>query len=384
MLFRRVLGFCLPAVLLSISQADAQNAATKTPVPAYGSIYVEIKKPFFNREWPIAMTVERQRAVMLDLLRSKYGHRGTRTLFKDLAGHGAVDLSIPGVTKNLLLTTSDNPNVAKGARRTQLYVTKLSHDPRFKILALNEPVKTPLGNTDKDLRYSIPSTGTTGRIEIKDLQLDSQRRNVKAYMRQMDKMHSEFRRTGELQSFLNRRDVTPELKAYARDRGITVYENVVTGEQSAKIKGANRIETVIDDMARRHIAVGRTRVLSGGSSTAFGLLLTYEAVPQAWHDVRDLIESENRNEQRVLRALHGTTLSASGLAQTVAGGSTLMRSVVTNARTLEFFTATGRWGGGIATATFLIAEGIIIWQYNAGQLTPREFWSHEAGLVGAL
>jgi hypothetical protein len=372
------------AVALSGSQARPQTMSAAPPRPAFGSSYPDIKKPHFHRNWPGAKTYEQQRELMLGIFRSKYGGQGSRNLLKDLAGHGEVDLSIPGVAKNLLLATADNSNVARGAMRTHLYVAQMANDPRFQILSLNETVKTPLGNSDKDIRYLNLTSRTTGRIEVKNVNLDSQRRNMRAYRLQMDKMHNEYLRTGELQTFANRYEVALELKVHAAQRGIPVYEKVVTGEKSGTIPGVTRMESVLDDLNRRHFAVGQARTFGGGTSTALGLLLIYQTLPQTMHDVRDLIDPENRDKQHMLRALRGTTLSSSGAAMTVAGASTLATLVVTNAKALEILVATGRWSGAAATVTFLVAEGFVIWQYNAGHLTSREFWGHEAGLVGGV
>ena len=163
-----------------------------------------------------------------------YGRRGLNSIFKNFEGDFAFDPTIPGVEKNLRLAASQNANVRKGAVRTHLYQTKVQNDPRFKVLAVNELVyDSGTGKllTDRDIVFQHRATGIIGRIEVKNISLESQRSSLENYKVQINKMAAEMERTGQPQAWVNRQEVSAQLKQYANSKGIPVYENVITGER---------------------------------------------------------------------------------------------------------------------------------------------------------
>jgi len=308
------------------------------------------------------------------MARAKYGQRGLDGLFKNFAGEGTIDPRIPGVEKNFRLTLSDNTAVAKGARRTHLYATKIYNDGRFKLLALDQPTSTSLGATDRDIVYRHLESGTVGRIEVKEISMATQRANLKKYMVQIDKMAIEMRETGQLQAWVNRDAVIPAIRRYAAGFGIPVYENVATGRVSSLREGTTRIESVLDNLAGRATAHNRARILMGNSSAAFGLIVLYQSAPPAWNELMLALNAGSRSERNLLRLGQHASYASSGGAMVVFGA----------AKAIDGFATVTRLAGPIATVAFLAGEGFVIAQYMRGHMAYREFLAHESGLVGGL
>ncbi len=292
--------------------------------------------------------------------------------------------------KNIRLATSSNPNVAKGYRRTHLYATKLHNDIRFDLLALDELQYDADGSiqTDKDIRYRHRATGTAGRIEVKEWKVETQKKDWakpnSKLRRQLDLMAQEYRRTGEVQVWANRRAAIPELRQYATQKGVLVFGHVVTGEKSAKLPGNVRFEELMDLLDRQHTVVARARFLTGGAQIGFGLLLAYRALPAAVEDLQLLRDPTTRSEATLLRFGERANLATSGVATTLSGGTSLATSFTTNTQALTRLTTISRASGGVAVVTFLAAEGFIVMQYAQGHLTNRQFASGQATLAGGV
>jgi len=181
------------------------------------------------------------------------GQNGWRLekMFKDFNGKNYLDPTIPGVTKNLNALDSLSWQQAKGAARTLLYATKAYQDPRFQLVAVDQPVNASYGRTDKDLVLRHRQTGQRSRIEVKDVKPASQRADLERIKGQINKMAAEYKSTGELQVWANRQETIPAIKEYAKQKGVPVYE---------KTKQAD-FTKVLDDLDNRSVI--ETRMAAG-------------------------------------------------------------------------------------------------------------------------
>ena len=93
---------------------------------------------------------------------------------------------------------------------------------------------------------------------------------------------------------MNRREVIPELKAYARNRGVPVYENVVTSQRGL---GPNQVsfDQVLQDM-HRQAAGGHIRLLTGGAEVGLGMLMLAQAGSAVYEDLRIVADPTTRSE----------------------------------------------------------------------------------------
>lgn len=303
-------------------------------------------------------------------------------MYHNFEGSGTIDPRIPGIEKNIRLTTSDNPSVALGAKRAQLYANRIHNDPRFQLLGMNTITDTPLGKTDKDIRFRHSGSGSVGRMEVKDVRPTWQRRDLAHLKGQIDKMAWSQRVTGELQCYVNRRAVIPELKAYAASKGVAVYENVATGEKSRRAAGKTSIDDVLAKEHQRATIVGRTAIIRGGAATGIGILLMGQSSRSAYHELH-LLRSPGEGGSPLMLG-HHSAMAGSGASMTVAGGASLAPRFITSERALRFLTGTSRVAGPAAVVFFLTAEGFAVSAYWSGDLSNREFWTMQANLGGGL
>ncbi len=351
--------------------------------PSYGASYSEIKTWFEQRN---AVSLLEQRRVddLRRVVRSRYGQRGLDRLYHNFEGTGAVAPRIPGVAQNVLLTASDNPNLARGARRTQLYANRIHNDGRFQLLSLNEVDTTPLGKTDKDIVYRHTPSGTKGRVEVKDVRPASQRADLPRLKRQIDKMAYSYRNTGQHQALINRQEVIPEIKAYARAKGVQVYENVATGDQSVRKSGTTSIDAVLDDLHRQGIIAGRLTVIRGGAGVGFGVLMAVKSgldVHREWVILRN---PQTVGEGSILRLAQHGSFTMTGVGTAVAGGAQVGTVLVTSERAITILTKVGRVSGGAAVVFFLLAEGFAVTAWSQGELGTDEFLALQATIGGGV
>ena len=256
-----VLGGLLGSVI-------AQAKTAVQVMPRRGVPYSELRT-WHEQAMALGPTTEQKLEYLRHIVRNgTFGQRGLEHMFKDFAGSGAFDPATPGMEKNLRLTGSLNRSVALGAARNHLYAVQVQKHPEFTLLALDKPVLGISGKivTDKDIYFQHRETGRLCRIESKDVRTDSQRADVLHYKRQIAIMAAEYRATGELQAYVNRREVIPELKAFARKLGVPVYENVVTRN---RVVGSRQMpfDEVLNDIHRQAGLYGRTRLLASGGVT---------------------------------------------------------------------------------------------------------------------
>jgi hypothetical protein len=374
----------LAVILLGIGHRTVYGQVTAA-APRYGAAYAEIKTYHEQAQaLDLSASAEDRLANLRNILRAKYGDRGLNSLFKNLAGPGAIDPTIPGVEMNLRLTTSDSSAVAKGHLRSHLYATKLFHDPRFRLLGMDQPTATPIGATDKDIVYLHVSTGTTGRIEVKEVAPESQRANLPTYKMQLEKMALARERTGELQTWANRKEIIPELREFGERLGVSMRGNVVTGEQSRLKQGTKTIESLYDELDARHAIYGRARVIEGSASAAFGVLLLYQSGPAALSEGKQFFDPIARSTDVGLKFGRDVSYTVAGLALTAKGTAILAARLSSNPVMLGRLTTIGRFSGPIATLAFLTGEGFAVSRYFSGYISGREFAIQSAGLAGGF
>lgn len=355
------------------------------PSPVRGTPYAQM------RTWhEQSLLLQPTQAERLEMLRTlvragPLGQRGLERMFQNLEGAGVFDPTIPGVEKNLRLTASWNLNVSKGAARNHVYAVRVARDPSFRLLAVDWPLFDPAGRmlTDKDLLFQHRPTGTRCRIESKDVQPESQRRALAHYQTQIDKMAAEYRRTGELQAFVNRRAVVPELKDYARRQGVPVYENVVTSERNLGA-GQTRFDAVLADMRRQATIRASLKLWQGGAQAGLGVAVLAEAIPALCEDFAGGADADASSETPWVRtAQHGALAAGGGLMMTsgtIGLGSRFSPAVAGGSRWM----ALGRWSGRAGAAAVVAADAFVVWQYQQGWLTPRQFWSAQSGFAGGI
>jgi hypothetical protein len=197
----------------------------------------------------------------------QYGQRGLDSLFKNFEGKGFIEPTIPGVTKNLRTLNSLSAQQAKGAARTLLFAIKAYQDPRFQLVAVDQPVTASYGRTDKDLVLRYRQTGQRSRIEVKDVKPDSQRADLERIKGQIYKMAAEYKRTGELQAWANRQETIPAIKEYAKQKGVPVYER--TKQQS--------FTKILDDLDNRSVFETRIAAIKWLGRAGTVGIVAYEA-----------------------------------------------------------------------------------------------------------
>ena len=319
------------------------------------------------------VTKSEKLAWMRDQVRDgRYGQRGLDNLFKDFEGKSYIEPTIPGVTKNFNALNSLSPQQAKGAARTLLFATRVYQDPRFQLVAVDQPVNASYGRTDKDLVLRHRQTGQLSRIEVKDVKPASQRADLERIKGQIDKMAAEYKSTGELQAWANRQETIPAIKVYAIEKGIPVFETTKQSEFSK----------VLDDFDRRSIEQTRMNFASGGFSTGVGLMLLYSST----HELLELSQAETDDfavrlkigEQGAM-LVAGGGLTASGLAQ--FGSQFASKGSVVAKLPLGGVT---KWGGRLGFAGILTAEGFAIAEYKTGAINNRQFYTMQSSLGGGL
>ena len=234
----------MKSIFIFLSLLICTDALAKMPYPEIKTLH--------EQAMMVAPTKAQKLQYIRDtVLKGKNGGVRLVKVFENLEGRMEIDPDIPGLSKNILLTASDNPNVVTGAVRNHLYATRVFHDSRFKLLSMDEPQYGLDGKmiTDKDIVFEHRLTGIRCRIESKNVKLSSQISNRQKYMNQIDKMADEFDKTGELQAWVNRGKVDPILKCYAESTGIPVFDQISTGEKAlaqALVKGKPHFTYVLD------------------------------------------------------------------------------------------------------------------------------------------
>jgi hypothetical protein len=301
---------------------------------------------------------------------SKVGERGLKNIFKNFEGQYAIDPTIPGVWKSVLMQKSPSAAQVKGYRRELLYASAIYSDKRFELKEMNAFRKRPWGNTDADIVFRHKASGLSGRIEVKDYSISSQVTNREDLKRQIDKMAKEARYTGQIQFWMNRRDAHPEIKRYASEKGVIVLDNVKTGHVTKGLlidEAMNRVEW---EMLRKD----RARTVLSRGQAAFGAWTLVDAAPKVWGDVKAISNSNDRSIQTWLRmGEHGSNALAGGGMVLSDGALTASKFAADNMQGRLY--RMGRAGGIASVAALGLGEAFLISRYATGDVSSQEFWT---------
>lgn len=320
-----------------------------------------------------APTKSEQVEAMRTVIRTSHvEERGLRNIFKNFESNYALDPTIPGVWKSVLMQRSSSAAQVKGYRRELLYAINIYNDNRFNLESMNAYRNRSWGNTDADIIFRHKATGLYGRIEVKDYSTRSQVAKRKDLERQIDKMAKEGRHTGQIQFWINRRDVTPDIMSYASDKGVIVFENVKTGHTTTghpMDEANNRIDKEI-------LRKERARAVLAKGQAAFGAWTLADATPKVWGYVQAISNSNDHSFQAWLRMGEHVSNAVAGGGMALSGG-TLSASNYANGNMREVLYRMGR-SGSIASVTALgLGEGFLISRYVIGDVSSQEFWTSQ-------
>lgn len=310
---------------------------------------------------------------------SDYRQRGLNRIFGNFEGRHSLDPRIPGVEESILKVKSSSRSQAKGYVRELLYAKAFHNDPRFQLIAMNEIITRPWGNTDADIRFRYGRHGLYGRIEVKDVSPSSQSTDRRRIKGQIDKMASEYRHTGQLQAWANRREVLPAIKEYAKQKGIPVFEKVSTGQ--VNLKNGMTSTTFLNEIARQTAELQRVRAVQGGAQLGFGLWLLRDTAPAARSDLQMLLDSNTRYDEAWRRFGEHGSLAAAGGAMSVSGAA-LLGSQYANQEWQGRLYRLGRFSGAASALAFASGEAFMISRYLNDDVSSREFWTSQWILGG--
>jgi hypothetical protein len=325
------------------------------------------------------------RAERLEALRdivraSRYGERGLDRMFRNFDGRYTIDPRIPGVEDSVLKLTSPSRFQAKGYAREILYAIEFHNDPRFTLVEMNRKLQRPWGNTDADLIVRYGQRWLYGRVEVKEATIVSQASDMQRIKAQIDKMALEFRRTGQLQVWANRREIHPEIRRYAQRKGIPVFENVSTGNSNP-----SRTMTAQDfkaEVARQASVIQRARAIQGGVQAGYGVWMLWNAAPASWADLQTVLESNTRTGEAWNRLGEHGSFTIAGGAMTISG-SALLASQYASGTLQGNLYYIGRAGGIVSLVALASGEGFMIYRYRSGDVSSREFWTSQWVLGGS-
>jgi hypothetical protein len=242
---------------------------------------------------------ERLAAIRSLVLASPVRARGLEQIYHNFDGRYAIDPTIPGVEKSILTQLSSSKQQAKGYRREVLYAVAYYNDPRFSLIEMNRPLRRAWGNTDADLVIQHRQTGQSGRIEVKDYSVNSQRTNLQKLKGQIDKMSLEGRKTGQLQFWMNARPVIPQIYQYAEKAGVRISGNVKTGKTVAP--GSISIAEAMNQHEKQFVRANLNRASIGAGGLAFSAWGLKNSLPQAMADINEARDPATRSTQALLR-----------------------------------------------------------------------------------
>jgi hypothetical protein len=190
-------------------------------------------------------------------------------------------------------------------------------------------------------------------------------------------MAREFKRTGELQIYISSHETPQNIKDYARQNGVAVYDDI--HQKDFRDKVLNEIKSA-SDLKTRSSLVG------GAGEIGIGIWMLAQSAPETLADLEDVLNSDTRNKQAILRLGENGTMSLSAISLSAAGASRLIgySRLVSNVRTLNGLGAVSKWGGRGGVALFLISEGFVIAEWQTGGLDDRQFYTIQGGLGGGL
>lgn len=257
-----LLVFATSSLLFSVYGLcpNAVSAVTISPTvaaPQYGSPYPLIRD-WGNLRSGLERTSEQIRIDHARVLKARLGTSGVTRIFGHPLGPVNIPIGTPGLEETVRLSSSSNRNVARGHRRELVYANRLASNPDIEIEGFGRRVRTASGMTDADLEFRDRRSGVRYRAEIKEVQPTNFER-TKATA-QIDKMVEDGRRTGRKPIYVNRHGVPAWLQEYATQKGVPMYQNVVTGEKSALRPGNLSLEDVGKDLQKSGGRIGRSEL----------------------------------------------------------------------------------------------------------------------------
>ena len=332
-------------------------------------------KPTITAAFAEGSSLEARKFAVLKAAETAYGKNAA----KALGGSESVLARIKGGEALAKRFGVDNRSVRKGALRASRVGQSIDADPRFKLLAFDQPVYDRRGRllTDRDIVYRHRSTGMLGRMEVKDVTPESQKSSSRKYKRQIRLMAEEQLRTGQTQAFVNRRSVIPSLHEYAAQRGVRVYENIVTTTNSLAAPNTIHINNVLEDLDR----VARTQTGIRRAGLGLGVAAaTLEAIQsvRAWNDYL-------AGDDSVLEASYHTALTGAAGSFAARGiASEILTRVNPSGRTAAILGGLKKYSTPFAVGLTGVSTGIRGYQWYSGELTTREFVTEASGNVGGL
>ena len=310
---------------------------------------------------------------------SPYGERGLTHIFKNFEGSHTIDPRIAGVEQSVRLLTSASQQQRKEYARELAYASGFQNHPEFKLEAMNELRVRPWGNTDADLVTSHRATGQRVRIEVKDVSIDSQQRNFTKLKEQIDKMALERMLTGELQYWVNRREVLPAIRDYALQRGVLVEGQVKTGSTSRGVD----LKELQRQIHLSALELDRGRQFTSAAGLVFGPMLIADGAEEfgvLWHNNA---QGGSWSEADRWLALQRALDVAGGAGITVYGGSYAVSRFAGHPTQGTAFRA-GRVAGAGGVVLLGASQGVAIYRYARGDMTGREFWTAQGINVGTV
>jgi len=274
-----------------------------------------------------------------------------------------IDQSIPGVQKVIKhARTARNKHIKKGFVTELYYAKGIFNDPNFQLIEMERSIKTKLGRTDADIIYRV-NNGLFGRLEIKNISMKTQENpeEMRRIKRQIDKMELEKKRTGALQAIVNRRALHPELKVYAKLKGVAAYENV----------SRNQLQSILLKEVK---AEQLSRAMKGGAGLGFGLFAIVDSAPRLVENLKRALSNDAERGQNFRDLGLNSTGLLLGSAMTLTSGAHIGGQYSSEARQEKLFRYARM--GGIATIGLLaLTEVQMINSYIEEDLNSREFWT---------
>lgn len=312
---------------------------------------------------------------------SRFGDRGLHYGFGNFEGRYAIDPRIPGVEQSVLMQLSSSTSQAKGYRRELLYASAFNSDRRYSVPEMNRQLRRPWGDTDADISIRHRPSGLYGRVEVKDYSLGSQSTNLKDLKKQIDKMAREGRHTGQLQFWINRREILPQIRRYANIRGVVVLGNVATGRPS--LEGTMSSAEALNILDREFAQTASARGILGGGQLAFGALLLITAAPSAWEDFQTVWDPSTRTTGAWLRLGEDASYVLAGTSMATFGAARLAGPYASESLQGRLHSI-GRVGRVAPVVLIVAGEGFHVARYVRGDVNAREFRTKQWVLVTML
>lgn len=367
---------CCLSLICALEFQTRRSLGQETLSLPYRTPYSEAKRVISTSFAP-DVSMDQRRQAVLSAAEVGYGRR----LADRLRNPVNVLAKTPGGLGLALRMTVDNRSVKKGALRAALVAGALDADPRFQVIALDQPVRDGSGRliTDRDILYRHRGTGALGRMEVKDVSVVSQKKkkNMQEYKRQIREMGLEQRKTGQRQAFVNRRTVIPELQEYAKQHQVTVYENVVTSDTNAARNGTTPVADVIDDIERSARLSFRIRATAAG----FGVVMSAIETPRAFKAWRSYVQGDGSLSEagyRTLSVAAGGSFASSGVASTIA--SRIVASSPWASRLGRLGKIARRAGMALSAG----ALGVRGYQWYSGEISTRQMTIETTAAAGGF